>query len=58
MLTRSGVLFVDSWRSTDNMFVPFTRGWGEIDIIMVSVSVSAKKLVDDPKTGQIAVFRD
>lgn len=58
VLTRSSVLFVDSWRSTDNMFVPFTLGSGAVDVIMVSVSISDRQLVEDASTGQITVIRD
>lgn len=58
VLTRSSILFADSWRSTDNMFVPFTMGTGSVDVIIVSVSISERLLVEDRNVGHIAVIRD
>lgn len=58
VLTRSAILFAESWRATDNMFVPFTRDSGGIDVILVSVSISNEVFADDRTTGKIAVIRD
>ena len=53
--SRSPVLFTDTWRATDNMFVPFTTSDGAVDQIIVSVHLADGMAASQGQRGQISV---
>ncbi|WP_281019863.1 MULTISPECIES: PAS domain-containing protein [unclassified Minwuia] len=56
--TRSPVLFADTWRASDNMFVPFTTSGDAIDQIIVSVHLADGKTARHDQSGQIVILHD
>jgi len=56
--TRSPVLFADSWRASDNMFVPFTTTGEAIDQIIVSVNLADGEITSQDQGGQIVILHD
>lgn len=58
VMTRSPVLFADTWRASDNLFVPFTTDGGTVDQIMVSVWLGDGVAGSRDQGGEIAVVQD
>jgi len=56
--TRSPVLFADTWRASDNLFVPFTTSGDAVDQIIVSVHLADGATINQDQGGQIAILHD
>lgn len=56
--TRSPVLFADTWRASDNLFVPFTTSGDAVDQIIASVHLADSAAISQDQQGQMAILHD
>lgn len=56
--TRSPVLFADTWRASDNLFLPFTTSGDAVDQIIASVHLADSAAISQDQQGQMAILHD